>query len=61
VGSGLGDVLVDITVVIIIIIYCILGCNPPPKIIGSLDPLEIGHSKLIDADHGLHASGGVWK
>ena len=55
--SGLGDVLMDITV--IIIIYCILGCNPQPKIIGSPDPLEIGHLKLIGADHSLHASGCV--
>ena len=60
VDSGLGDVLVDITtIIIIIIIYCILGCNPQPKILGSPDPLEIGHLKLIGADHGLHASGGV--
>ena len=57
--SGLGDVLVDITIIIIIIIYCILGCNPQPKIIGSPDPLEIGHLKLIGVDHGLHASGDV--
>jgi len=62
VDSGLGDVLVDITIIIIIIIiiiYCILGCNPQPKIIGSPDPLEIGHLKLIGVDHGLHASGGM--
>jgi len=57
VDSGLGDVLVDITITIII--YCILEYNPQPKIIGLPDPLEIGHLKLIGADHGLHASGGV--
>ena len=45
----------DITITIII--YCILGYNPQPKIIGLPDPLEIGHLKLLDADHGLHAFG----
>ena len=62
--SGLAGVSVDTTTAttttsIIIIIYCILRCNPQPKIIGSPDPLEIGHLKLIGADHGLHASGSV--
>ena len=60
---GLGDVLVDTTSISSSssssIIICLLGCNPRPKIIGSPDPLEIGHLKLIGADHGLHASGGV--
>jgi hypothetical protein len=48
--QGLRDVLVDTT---IIITYCILG-NPQPKLIGSPDPLEICHLKLIGVDHGLH-------
>ena len=33
--------------------------QPTAQIIGSPDPLEVGHLKLIGADYGLHASGSV--